>query len=81
MTNEEIISNLKAYRMQVNPVSPFKVFRDMDINALVEAKPKTIAALGQIKGFPPKGQRVTKYGEAIIAFFQNDCKIPKLDLF
>lgn len=81
MNEEEIIKNLKLFRMQINPKSPFKVFRDEDIQSLVKAKPKSIDALVKIKGFPKDGQRVSKYGEDIISFFINGCKPKNMDLF
>lgn len=81
MTNEEIIANLKTFRMQKNPVSPYTVFRDQEIDALLQVKPKTLETLTTVPGFPAGGARVEKYGKDIVEFFKGGCKVTKMAQF
>ena len=74
MDNKKYLELLKAYRMKKNPKAPYMVFPDSVMNMLVEKKPKTLAALSHIEGFPKDGQRMSKYGEDIISIFQINCK-------
>lgn len=57
------------------------MFPDNVMNKLVEKKPKTLAALACIEGFPKDGQRMLKYGEDIIKIFQVDCNVDSMDAF
>lgn len=46
-------------------------FSDEELKRLVIAKPKTLDALGEIKGFPRTGKRVQAYGQLIIDIFNG----------
>lgn len=81
MTNEEIIKNMKIFRMQQCPTAPYAVFRDEELEALLKHRPKTIEELVLVRGFPADGARVRKHGLAIIEFFKSDCKIQSMDMF
>lgn len=81
MTDSQIRENLKKFRIQKNPVSPFQVFRDSELEELLKIKPQNMMALTSIKGFPKNGSRVVKYGEDIIKFFKNGCKVDNMSVF
>lgn len=81
MTDNQIRDNLKKFRMKMNPKAPYTVFNDEDLELLLKQKPKNITSLITIKGFPANGARVTKYGEAIIEFFKNGCKVESMGKF
>ena len=81
MTDAKIRENLKRFRMIKNSTSPYQVFPDAVLDQLIAYRPKTIKDLTSIKGFPPNGKRVEKYGEDIIEFFKNGCKVVELEKF
>lgn len=51
---------------------PFTIYNDKTIEELIRVKPKTISELEKVKGFPPKGKRITGFGEAVIAIFNDE---------
>ena len=54
---------------------PYCIYTDEAIEALLNAKPKTIDELTKVKGFPKEGKRVKGFGEAILAIFNNTDQI------
>lgn len=46
-------------------------FSDDELKRLVIAKPRTLDALGELKGFPREGKRVKAYGQLIIDIFNG----------
>ena len=45
---------------------PNRIFTERDIDAILAARPRTVADLAKISGFPMNGERVKKYGDDII---------------
>lgn len=54
---------------------PYCIYTDDAIEALLDAQPKTIDELAQVKGFPKEGKRVKGFGEAILAVFNKTNQI------
>lgn len=74
----ELLVSLRRQLSGKNHTLPFTVYTDKDIDALIEAQPKTIEALKTVKGFPPNGTRVKGYGEAIVAIFNDASRIAEI---
>lgn len=70
-TLKEALQKLRGSIAFSKQCEPFKVFRNTELDLLLKVKPTTIEGLSTIKGFPPTGNRVLKWGEAIIKIFQN----------
>ena len=60
----ELLKKLRGHMAYKKGVEPFRVFRDVELELLLQVKPKTIQELTTIK-------RVEGYGEAIIAIFNK----------
>ena len=71
MTERELLEKLRGHLAYKSRMEPYKVFRDVELELLLQARPKTIEALARIKGFPRDGARVTKYGKSIIDIFNR----------
>ena len=56
------------------------IFKDTEMSDLLEIKPKTLKALGEIKGFPASGKRVEKWGQAIIDIFNKTDKVEDFEV-
>lgn len=50
---------------------PYTVYRDSDIERLLDKEPKSIEELVAIRGFPVEGKRVKGFGEAIVSIFND----------
>lgn len=74
-TERELLKKLRGYLAYKKGVEPFRVFRDVELELLLEARPKSIQELTKIKGFPAEGKRVLGYGEAIISIFNKPSEI------
>lgn len=48
---------------------PYTIYDDATMEALLDARPQSIEALTQVKGFPEKGKRVKGFGEAVVKIF------------
>lgn len=73
---EETLRKLRGRLAHSKQCAPYLVFGDRELYELLEQRPKTVKALSKIKGFPEGGKRVEKWGEAIVAIFNN----PKADM-
>jgi superfamily II DNA helicase RecQ len=80
-TMEERLRKMRGYLAYKNGVKPFVVFKDSDIPALLERKPRKVEDLALIKGFPLEGARVEKYGKDICSVFDTKYKIPEMNSF
>lgn len=81
MSNEkELLLKLRGHMAYKKGVEPFRVFRNVELDLLLEKQPKTIAELTQIKGFPAGGKRVLGYGNAIISIFNKPEEIKDFDV-
>lgn len=68
---ETELKNLRNHIALKNNIAPYSVFKDEEMQNLLQVKPKTIDELCKIKGFPRKGVRVTKWGSQIIDIFRQ----------
>lgn len=76
MANEkELLQKLRGHLAYKVGMEPYKVFRDQELDLLLEKRPKTLEELAKLKGFPKDGARVTKYGKAIIDIFNRSGQI------
>lgn len=71
----ELLKKLRGHLAYKKGVEPFRVFRDIELELLLQKRPRTIKELTQIKGFPADGKRVLGYGEAIISIFNKPSQI------
>lgn len=55
----ELLKKLRRHLAYAKQCEPFKIFRNVEFEALMEKQPKTIEELSEIKGFPKDGKRVT----------------------
>lgn len=76
----ELLKKLRGHMAYKKGVEPFRVFRDVELELLLQVKPKTIKELTTIKGFPAGGKRVEGYGEAIIAIFNKPQEIKDFNI-
>lgn len=65
----EKLIELRSQIAKENGQSTYLVFNDEELEILLEKRPKTIDELGQIKGFPKTGKRVSVYGERLVKIF------------
>ena len=79
MKEKELLIELRSKLVGAMHVQPFTIYNDATIEALVQARPKTIAELEKVKGFPKGGKRITGFGEAVIAIF-NDKPIQSFEV-
>lgn len=70
----EMLIKLRSQLVGAMHVQPFTIYTDATIEDLIKAKPKSLADLEKVKGFPPKGKRVAGFGESIIAIFKGNVK-------
>ena len=68
---EGLLRKLRGRLAYAKQCKPYKIFRDIELNLLLENKPKTIEELACLKGFPKDGKRVTCWGESIIKIFNK----------
>lgn len=77
---KRLLKNLRVHLAFKKGVEPYKIFRDTELTLLLKEEPKTLEELGRLKGFPPKGIRVTHWGEAIIAIFNKPERIEDFEI-
>lgn len=78
--NEEIIRQLKEYRLQKSreeKIKPYYIFNDAQMRDLIEKMPRTKDALLKVSGFG--SVKVEKYGEDILQILWKHNFIPSLD--
>lgn len=51
--------------------SGYHAFDNATAKLIYTAHPTSLEELGKVKGFPPNGERIKKYGTGIIAFFNG----------
>lgn len=68
-TEKEQLIKLRGRLSKAKQCSGFHIFRDEELKLLLIARPMTLKALSEIKGFPPEGSRVTKWGQSIVDVF------------
>ena len=77
----ELLVQLRSELVGKMKVQPFTIYDDATIEALVQAKPKTLKELTSVKGFPATGKRVKGFGETIIKIFQDTDNIQTVKAF
>ena len=75
MREKEMLLKLRSEVAKKSGQSTYLVPNDKEIEMLLKVRPKTIAELTALKGFPAKGKRVTAYGNALIDIFTKKVKI------
>lgn len=48
---------------------PFTIYDDVTIERLLEAQPKSLEELANVKGFPKDGKRIRGFGNSVIDIF------------
>lgn len=76
----ELLKKLRGHLAYAKQCEPFKIFRNVEFEALMEKQPKTIEELSEIKGFPKDGKRVTCWGEAIVKIFAEPEQIKDFEV-
>lgn len=76
----ELLRKLRGHLAYRTHVPPYNVFKDEQLEELLEKQPKTIEELVQIKGFPREGKRVAGYGQAIIDIFNRPEKVEEFEV-
>lgn len=76
----QLLIELRSQLIAKESTLPYCIYTDATIDALLDAQPKSIAELVQVKGFPEKGKRVKGFGEAIVAIFNDTNRIQSFTL-
>lgn len=76
----QLLIELRSKLIAKEKSMPYCIYTDATIEDLLEAQPKTVDELTQVKGFPEKGKRVKGFGEAIVAVFTKTDKVVGFDL-
>lgn len=72
---EMLLRKLRGHMAYKKNVEPYRIFRDVELNMLLQVKPKTINELTSIKGFPKDGARVACCGQSILDIFNRPKEI------
>lgn len=75
-----LLLSLRSQLVGEKHTLPYTIYRDADIDSLLKAQPHTLEDLSKVKGFPKNGLRLTGFGDAIIAIFNNTDKIDDIKL-
>lgn len=78
MKEKEMLLKLRSEVAKKSGQSTYLVPNDKEIEMLLKVRPKTIAELTALKGFPAKGKRVAAYGNALIDIFTK--KVSKIEI-
>ena len=76
----QLLHELRSKLVGCMHVQPFTIYNDETIEHLIDAQPKTLGELEEVKGFPKGGKRITGFGEAVIAIFTNCDKIEAIEV-
>lgn len=76
----QLLIELRSQLISKKATLPYCIYPDETIESLLDAQPKTLEELVQVKGFPENGKRVKGFGEAIIAVFNCPEKISGFNL-
>lgn len=77
---KELLEKLRVKLAQACDIAPYSIFKDEEMELLLEKKPKTVKELEGLKGFPKGGARCTKWGEAIVACFNKTATLRDFNL-
>lgn len=76
----ELLLQLRSDLVGKMHVQPFTIYTDDVIEALLEAQPKSLEELANVKGFPEGGKRIAGFGGAVIAVFTKCDKIDGIEV-
>ena len=68
---KQLLEELRVKLAKACGIAPYSIFKDEEMELLLDKKPKTISELEGLRGFPKGGARCTKWGEAIVACFNK----------
>lgn len=77
---EILLRKLRGHMAYKKQVEPYKIFRDAELNILLQVRPKTMEDLTKIKGFPEAGARVACCGQSILDIFNRPKDIDDFDV-
>lgn len=75
-----LLLSLRSQLVGEKHTLPYTIYKDSDIEALLAAQPHSLEDLAKVKGFPKNGLRLTGFGDAIIAIFNDTDRIDKIQL-
>lgn len=78
--HEELLRKLRGHLAYAKQVKPYVIFKDEELKLILDIKPKTLASLATIKGFPKEGKRVEKWGQSIVDIFNKADKIEDFEV-
>lgn len=70
-----LLKKLRGHLAFKHHCAPYAIFKDEQLEMLLEVRPKTLEELAGQRGFPLYGRRVGGYGEAIVAVFNRSDQI------
>ena len=76
----ELLIQLRSVLIAKENTLPYCIYTDATIEDLLDAQPKSMDALTNVKGFPKEGKRVKGFGEAIIEIFKNPNRVERFEL-
>lgn len=77
---EELLRKLRGHLAYAKQVKPYVIFKDEELIAILDVKPKTLEELATIKGFPKEGKRLANWGQSIIDIFNKTDKIADFEV-
>jgi HRDC domain. len=75
---KQLLLELRSQLTGMLHTQPFTIYDDATIERLLDAQPKTIKELAEVKGFPVNGKRINGFGESVIAIFSKTDRIKKI---
>lgn len=76
----QLLLDLRSSLIGEKNTLPYCIYPDATIEALLDAQPKTMEELVNVKGFPKDGKRVKGFGEAILAVFNDTDRVEGFNL-
>ncbi len=77
---EDLLRKLRGHLAYAKGVKPYVIFKDEELNAILNKKPKTIDELSTLKGFPKDGKRIANWGQSIVDIFTQTDKIEDFNI-
>lgn len=80
LAETELLTKLRGRLAYSKQCAPFYIFKDTEMELLLEWRPQTLEDLCKIKGFPKEGKRVQKWGKEIITVFRDTYNVEDFDV-
>lgn len=77
---KNLLLSLRSMLVGKLHTQPFTIYPDAVIEDLLDAQPKTLEELSQVKGFPKSGKRIQGFGEAVVAIFKDCDRIENFEV-